>query len=241
MKNRVINVAVLILSLAVCGGSVYACCLYNTQYAFIPCYVACAGFFLFFASLLHELGHVLFGSFSKIKVRIERLRPFSSSSVQIIPKNYKSLKGRMLCTAVGGLVINFLFIALGAVALFVPEVPVYISLVLPASFYIFVLNALPLQFASGKTDGLVIYELAKNTDNAKVLLSVLTVQAQVLGGKPIEEVDEKLLFDLPQIQEDDPAFISLAELRYEYFKAKGEEDKAALWQTRFEELKKEYT
>ncbi len=72
------------------------------------------------------------------------------------------------------------------------------------------------------------------------MLAVLTVQAQVLNGKPIKEVDESLLFSVPQIQEDDPAFISLTELRYEYFKAKGEEEQAEKFKTRFEELKKEY-
>ncbi len=59
---------------------------------------------------------------------------------------------------------------------------------------------MPCECSDGKTAGLVIYELAKQSDSAKVMLSVLTLQAQVLKGKPVEEVDEKLLFGVPQIQ-----------------------------------------
>lgn len=191
------------------------------------------------ASFLHECGHVLFGLFVKIKA-VPKFSFHSSSSCQIIPKTDKGLKSRIIFTTLGGITVNFLCVALGVVAFFVVALPFWLTVVAPASLYFFVLNVLPVVLVDGKTDGLVILELAKNTDSSKVLLAVLTVQAQVLNGKPIEEVDEKLLFDLPQIQEDDQAFISLTELRYEYFKAKGEEDKAELWRTRFEQLKEEY-
>ncbi len=69
----------------------------------------------------------------------------------------------------------------------------------------------------------------------------MAVQAQLLNGKQISEIDKNLLFNLPQIREDEPAFISLAELRSEYYRAVGDEENAALWLSRFEELKKEYS
>ena len=198
---------------------------------------------IYLSSLLHEFGHMLFGALVKISAvpKFTSWRKFlDAMSCTIKPKTDKNLKSRIVFTTLGGLFVNFIFIVLGIVALTVPAVPTYLSAFLGSSLYLFILNSLPLNLKDGKTDGLVISELAKNTDNAKVLLAVLTIQAQVLNGKPIEEVDEKLLFDLPQIQEDDQAFISLTELRYEYFKAKGEQDKAQLWKTRFEELKEEY-
>lgn len=191
------------------------------------------------SSLLHELGHMLFGAIVNIKA-VPKFSLFGSSSCKIIPQTDKSLRFKVGFTAVGGLVVNFLFAILGLIPLFVSAVPMCLCIFLPASTYLFLMNVYAVEFTSGKTDGLVVYELIENGAEAKVLLSVLTVQAQVLNGKPIEEVDEKLLFDLPQIREDDPAFISLAELRYEYFEAKGEEKKAEVWKTRFEELKKEY-
>lgn len=243
MKARIISIVLIVLSLALLGYCVYAISMefgYLGEWGKILCIFASLVCILL-VTPVHELGHMLFGACVKIKAKPKiTLRLDSPSFCKIIPKTDKNLKGRIIFTTFGGLAVNLIFIILGVVALFVPAVPVWLSVALPPSFYLFVLNALPLSFSTGKTDGLVILELAKNTDNAKVLLAVLTVQAQVLNGKPIEEVDEKLLFDLPQIQEDDQAFISLTELRYEYFKAKGEEDKAELWKNRFEELQKEY-
>ena len=68
----------------------------------------------------------------------------------------------------------------------------------------------------------------------------MTAQAQILAGKPAEQLDKKLLFGVPQIREDDPAFISLTELRYEYFKGKGDEAEAQKYKERLEDLKKQY-
>ncbi|MDE7083556.1 MAG: hypothetical protein K2O89_07660 [Clostridia bacterium] len=191
------------------------------------------------SSLLHELGHMLFGAICKIKA-VPKFKLFGSSCCNLIPKTDKKLRVRLFFTALGGVLVN---LAVSVIIIFVVRyaaAPAWLTFLVPSNVYLLILNIFPAWFNSGKTDGLVCNDLLNNNDAAKVLLAVLTVQAQVLNGKTIEEVDEKLLFGLPQIQEDDPAFISLTELRYEYFKAKGEEEKAELWQTRFEELKKEY-
>lgn len=192
-----------------------------------------------FASFVHELGHMLFGAIVGIKAK-PKFSLFGSSSCQIIPKTDKNLKNKVIFTASGGLAVNAIFVILGVIAMFVPQVPMWLAVFMPASLYLFIINSLMCELWNGKTDGLVISEIASGDDNAKVLLAVLAVQAQVLKGKPIEEVDESLLFGLPQIREDDQAFIALTELRYEYFKAKGEEEKAQGCKARFEELKNDY-
>lgn len=188
---------------------------------------------------LHELGHLLFGATVKIKA-VPKFSLTGSSSCKIIPKTDKNLKKRVIFTALGGLIVNGLLIILGIVAFSVNAVPIWLSLPLPSSVYILCLNSVPFITRSGKTDGLVISELLKDSDEAKVTLAVLAVQAQILNGKPIGEVDESLLFSVPQIREDDAGFISLTELRYEYFKAKGDTEKAQFYKTRFDELKNEY-
>ena len=199
------------------------------------------------SEILHELGHTLFGAAVKIKAVPDKdflkqtlLNWWDASSCKIIPGTEEGLRGRIIFTAIGGAAVNSLFIVLGIVALCVDAVPTELCALLPASFNLLALNALPFNFDGGKSDGAVIAELIKNGDEAKVLLAVLKVQAQVLGGKPINEIDEKLLFDLPQIREDDVSFISLCELRYEYFAAQGDTENAEKWRARFEELKKEY-
>lgn len=195
------------------------------------------------ASILHECGHALFGLFSGVRARLG-IRSvasfFKPSSVDVIPKTDKNLKSRLIVTSLGGVTVNFLFVVFGILALAMPQIPMWLSGVIVAHLSLFFDNVFPIEHKTGKTDGLVIAELIKNEDSAKVMLAVLTVQAQVLNGKPIAEVDEKLLFDLPQIQEDDPAFISLTELRSEYFAVKGDIEQAQKYKSRFEQLKEDY-
>ena len=192
-----------------------------------------------FCSFMHEAGHMLFGAVCKLKAR-PHFSVFGSSSCKIVPKTDKNLRRRLCFTVCGGLIVNLLFCIVGIVALDVKGCPVWLSLFIPASVYLLIMNAMPVKFSSGNTDGLTVLELLQLSPEAEVLLSVLTVQAQVLNGKPIEEIEEKLLFGVPQIAEDEEAFIALTELRYEYFKAKGEIEKSEAYRSRFEELKKEY-
>lgn len=194
-------------------------------------------------AFLHELGHVLFGLFSKVRAKISLASIFvffKPSSCEIIPKTEHGIKKRLIATATGGLIVNLIFIIFGIIAITVSAVPTYLAMVTPASFYLFYINICPVETGGGKTDGLLISEIYKEEDSAKVMLAVLTVQAQLLNGKPIAEVDPKLLFDLPQIQEDEPAFISLTELRAEYFQAIGDIEQAQKYQSRFEQLKQDY-
>lgn len=192
-----------------------------------------------FSSLMHELGHMLVGAICKIKA-VPKFKLFGSSCCELVPKTDKNLKWRLIFTARGGLIINFLLFVLGIIALSVAAVPVWLAVFMPANIYLYILNCFPVALGGGKTDGLISWELLSENDCAKVMLAVLTVQARVLSGTPIEQIDKELLFGVPQIQEDDPAFISLTELRYEYFKALGEEEQAKKYKARFEELKKEY-
>ena len=189
-----------------------------------------------FSSLMHEFGHIVVGAMCKINA-VPKLSLFGSSSCKIIPKTDKNLKWRVFFTAKGGVAFNALFFLLGLAALSIKDCPVWPTLFMPASIYLFILNDIPSEFAQGKNDGLICSEILNDTNEAKVMLAVLTVQAQVLNGKPIQEVEESLLMDLPVIREDDPAFISLTELRYEYFNAKGDGEQAEKCKARLEQLK----
>lgn len=195
--------------------------------------------FLPFASLFHELGHILFGALVGIKA-VPKLKLFGSSSCKIIPKTYKNLRPKVFFTAMGGIIVNVLFVITGIVALCVRGCPSWLAVVMPTSVWLYLINIVPVRYSGGKTDGLILFEIAKNDDTAKVMLAVLSVQAQVLRGKPIQEIDENLLFGVPQIAEDEEAFIALTELRYEYFNAKGDGQQAEKYRLRFEELKNEY-
>ncbi len=195
------------------------------------------------AGVLHELGHAFLGLFTGLRGKLSKSSVFSlfkPLSVGLMPKTDKNLKGRLIATSLGGLFVNLLFIILGVLALAVPAIPVWISGIAIGHVTIFVDNALPAEYASGKTDGLVISELVKNEPEAQVTLAVLAVHAHLLGGGSIETVNKSLLFDLPQIREDDPSFISLTALRAGYCRATGDVENAEKYRLRFEQLKAEY-
>ena len=243
MKFKIASCIAGIMSVAFAAGIMTLCWLEYKSGLMLWLLGAAAVVSLPVCSILHELGHVLFGAFSKVRAKIgwgSIFVFFKASSCEIIPKTEHGIKKRLIATALGGLVVNIIFIIFGIIALNVSAIPTYLAMVAPASFYLFVINITPVETGSGKTDGLLIAEVINEEDSAKVMLSVLTVQAQILNGKPIAEVDEKLLFDLPQIREDDPAFISLTELRAEYFSAKGDAEQAQKYQSRFEQLKEDY-
>lgn len=200
----------------------------------LPCFAAVI-LALPFASFLHELGHMLFGAAVKIKSK-PKLSLFGSSRCMLIPKTDKNLRGRLIFTALGGIIVNALFIVLGFVTIFVSVLPAWLCVFMPASVFLFLMNTVPAQLQSGKTDGQVLSGLISLSDEAVVMLAVMTVQARVLNGAKIEEVDEGLLFDLPVIREDDESFIALTGLRYEYCKAKGDEQGEKLYAARLKEL-----
>lgn len=249
MKNLVLKIVSYILWVLCTAGVI--------GYIFYTCYVIHSYgtadiwlFLLFFvlsaltASGVHELGHFVFGLFSgmRAKLTVRSFLPFvRAPSVEIVPKKEDKLKSRLIVTALGGVLFNFIFIVLGLVALFVPQIPIWISPIAIWHLSIFFDNVLPVTYGTGKTDGLVIAELARNSPEAQVMLAVLAAQAHILSGKPIEELDRSVLFDLPQIMEDDPAFISLTELRAEYCEAVGDGENAAAYRARAEQLKGEYS
>lgn len=195
------------------------------------------------AGVFHELGHALFGLFSGLRGKISISSTFSLDrplSVGVVPRTDKNLKGRMIVTSLGGLAVNLIFIGAGILALAVPQIPIWISGIAVSNISVFIDNVLPVEYKTGKTDGLVISELLRNEPSAQVMLAVLAVHAHILGGKSIETVDKSLLFDVPQIREDDASFISLVELRARYCRAVGDIENADKYQARFEQLKAEY-
>lgn len=191
------------------------------------------------SSLMHELGHMFIGAMCKVRVK-PHFSLFGNSYCDVMPKTDKNLKTRVFFTAMGGILMNLLLFALGLLGIYLGGYFRIAGVVMPACTYLLLMNIMPAEFASGKTDGLILNNLLNNTDEAKVMLAVLGVQAQVLNGRPIGEVNENLLFDLPVIREDDPSFIALCELRYKYCEAVGNTAEAEKYKTRFEQLKEEY-
>jgi hypothetical protein len=98
---------------------------------------------------------------------------------------------------------------------------------LPYAAYLFLLNVLPLEYVSGKTDALVYRGIKKNYDAERCMLSVMEVQGRLFEGKTFAEIEEGHYFNLPQLCEDEPLYAAILDLRYRYFLEKEELEKAA--------------
>lgn len=245
--KRSVKVLLNILSVAVVVGFV-ALCIWRmiaeeSDSLVVVLWIAFAVISEISAGIFHELGHALFGLMSGVHAKLSKNSSFSiikPLSVAVIPKTDKNLKPRMIVTSLGGIVVNLIFIIVGILALVIPQIPIWLSGIAINNLNTFLENALPVEYNSGKSDGLVIWELIRNEDSAKVMLAVLAVHAHVLNGKGIGEVDKDILFNLPQICEDDPAFISLTDLRVRYFEAVGDTENAEKYSARLEQLKTDY-
>ncbi|MDE7380104.1 MAG: hypothetical protein K2N14_03530 [Clostridia bacterium] len=232
--------AVLAAGLAAWGGYVFCTQIKidgaTELYALIPVYLILVVLGAFLEQIVHEGAHFLVGSILSMGLKLPKLRLFKSSSVDVYPKGAKCIKLRFVLTAAAGLFFDLLLIVLGIFAFAIPSVPAIFGIAFPYAFYSFVINVVPFEYKSGKTDGLVIKEVLSKDDSAQVMLAVLKVQGLVNGGMLLKDIDENMLLDLPQIAEDDINFIILTQLRYEYYLAKGDDSTAYKYFLRYKDL-----
>jgi hypothetical protein len=241
MKGKIYFGIIIAISLALAAYCGYAFC---TQIeiadggisAVIGVYVASLFVSVIVIDILHEGGHFLVGTICRMGVKLPKFSLFKSSSVEVYPKGTKGMKARMAATTLAGCFITLLVIVVGVIGLTVPSVSVIFSIALPFSFYHFAINIAPFEYSSGKTDGLVALELLQNKPTAQVMLAILKVQGLMRSGVKLEDIDEGLLLDLPQLQEDDINFIILTQLRYEYYLARGNDNEAYKYFMRYKDL-----
>ena len=203
------------------------------------------GFIL--SPILHELGHVSFALIAKMeciyvkcfcfkiyvkngKKRLGFASPFSADETQAVPLCGGNMKKRAILYTIGGLVFSGIFLILisgAAIALLsVREINYVLWGILPYAVYLFMLNIVPAEYASGKTDILVYIGLKKGFDAEKNMLSAMEIQGQLCEGKSFAEIDESLYFDVPQLCEDEPLFALMLDLRYRLCLERGDMQKA---------------
>lgn len=197
-----------------------------------------------FASVvLHELGHLLFGAaaglrFCSFSVRFLQIgrgfrvrfrgNPDFAGETVMLPKNGKRVRGKLAVFAVGGSVLNFLYGILFTVFIFtLPQSPVLVmfEMLAPISLFEGLIALYPADLTAGRTDGLILLELIRNTPYALVLQSVLSAQGQLAEGS-YSHLSRLAIFELPAIREDDRLFLSLTQLRFEYCYFHGEKAEA---------------
>lgn len=241
MKNTVITVVAAVVSALATIALGFAFCLdkafANVElYVLIPIYIILVVLAAFADDLIHEGAHLLVGLICLMGVKPPKIRIFRSSSVDVFPYGSKHMRLRMAITAAAGLFFDFLLIALGVISVAVPSVPAFFCVVMPYALYAFIINVVPFEYKSGKTDGLVVWELITNKPTAQVMVNILKIQGLQHSGALMRELDEGLFLDVPQLPEDDVNYIILTQLRYEYYLAVGNDPEAYKYFMRYKDL-----
>lgn len=241
MKNTVVtSVAATLAVIAAAIGGYFFCtdAMFDgvELYVTIPVYIILVVLAAFADELVHEGAHLLVGLICLMGVKAPKIRLFKSSSVEVFPYGSRHMRARMAVTAAAGLFFDFLLTVLGVLAIAAPSVPVFLCVVLPYALYTFIINVVPFEYKSGKTDGLVTWELITNKPTAQVLVAILKIQGLQHSGKLMRELDEGLFLDVPQLPEDDINFIILTQLRYEYYLAVGNDSEAYKYFLRYKDL-----
>lgn len=193
---------------------------------------------LIVAPIVHELGHVFFAKLSNMsiqyvkafcfswrrtgkKLHFRMVSPFAHDETQVIPNGGEDMQKRAYRYAVGGLICS------GVLWLLLLLASAIVTVLWNANYllwgasvyvgYLFLLNALPLEYASGKTDVAVCVGIKKGYDEEKVMLSAMYIQGEAVAGKHYGDIDEKFYFDIPVLAEDQPLFALILQLRYRYF------------------------
>ncbi len=203
---------------------------------------------LFLAPTLHELGHVVFAAacgmepeyvkffcFKLVrkggKLRFSLASPFALDETQTLPMRGGNMQKRACLYTLGGLILEGAFtliIAIAAIVLACFEIYAF-SLwgFLPYAAYLFFMNAMPLEYPSGKTDALVYQGLKKGASAEANMLAAMEIQGRLFAGESFSEIDEMLYFSSPQLCEDEPLFAVMLDLQYRYYLEKNELEKAA--------------
>lgn len=202
----------------------------------------------FILTLVHELSHLISGKINgfqfsaitiwflkwykeKNKVKFKfTIFGEEAGYTEMIPKTCENLAIRYKNMALAGPISSLVLALVGIVPLFFNFLPAWLfcgwALFLPLGIYFFLSSLLPSSSGGVRNDGGVIYGINKNDDSTKVMLNILSIQAQMFQGKTPAQVDKSLYFDLPQLPEDDINFIMLLNARYLYHLDKGEYQKA---------------
>ena len=148
MKARLLTVFALLAAVACALPCGHAFCTRAdifglSGYALIGVYIALLAACVVLTDIAHECGHMLAGLCCKMGVKLQKYRPFNSSSVEVHPRGAGHMRLRMIITASGGLLITALVAALGLTALFVPALHPVCCVLAPYPVYLFIVNVVP--------------------------------------------------------------------------------------------------
>ena len=205
-------------------------------------------------TIAHELGHLIFGKINGFKFssmviwffkwqKLDKKTTFSfvmlgeeAGYTEMVPTKEDDIEKGFYAMTLGGLIGSAIITALGIPALFITTLPrwlfIFWIMLIPIGVYFVFGTLLPCSTDGVLNDGAVLYHFKKQTDNSKVMVNLLKIQANLFCGKTPSEIDESLYFDVPQLAEDNPNFALLLNARYAYYLDKKDYENAKLMTTR---------
>ncbi|MBP5308762.1 MAG: hypothetical protein J6Z34_06475 [Clostridia bacterium] len=209
-------------------------------YVFVPLFISGLAFTVYAGIVLHEAGHLVFGLFAGMKFKELRIPFFIIRSSNGRIKVFFNVKNSFLGScemypsgsgipypkafaweAFGGLAGSFTALSVSVLFLiltpFISAYPVILfGFAAPFLYVILLENAFPAEVNGARTDGGQLLEILRKTPSSQVLVSVLTAQACYRAGKAPSELPYELLFNVPQIPENDSNYALLLNNRYLY-------------------------
>ncbi len=204
-------------------------------------------FSLALAPTVHEFGHLAFAKANAMKLKYIKFfcfqilaqkgkkrfgfaNPFAPDQTQVLPQKGGDMQRRAGAYALGGLVFGGIFLAVIVAVFFLLLIFVganyFLLGAIPYVAYLFFLNLPPLEYASGKTDTLILRGVKKGADAEKIMLACMQIQGELSEGKSYGEIDKELYLSLPQLPEDEPMYAMNLFFRYRYHLEKKELDEA---------------
>ncbi len=199
-------------------------------------------------TFFHELGHLIGGKINGFrfvsmsvlffKWEIYEGRVFFSFTLpgdefgytQMIPESVENVGVRYKKMTAFAILFTFIPTILGIIPLLINSLPLWGYCIwatfLPIGVFSILDNGLPTSSMGVRNDGAIIYGLNKMDDSSKVLVNLLSIQAQTFNGKTPAEIDSKYYFELPQLKEDEINFFLLLNAQYNYYLDNGDYDNA---------------
>ena len=216
----------------------------------LPVLAACC-MLLRLDSLVHESGHFLFGLLAGLKPRrvafgwvsfgeggVRFGRRSAAGETRFSLKKPQEAHAKLIAATVGG---PFLGIVFGVVMLALYFVlPMHPALTFFTFFATWCLaealmELLPAELPAGKTDGLVLKELIKRTGETEIAVRVMQAQL-LLQNRSAGTLPRELLFDVPVVREDSPAFIELLKLQADFLHEHGDGEGEAAVRVRLQAI-----
>jgi hypothetical protein len=164
------------------------------------------------------------------KKRLGFANPFAADETQVLPKGGENMEKRAYAFTVGGLVYGgvyfVLLLAATVVCLCLEAGAFTVYATLPYAAYLFLLNVIPAEYPTGKTDALIARGMKNGNAVEKTMLNVMRIHGELQSGKSYAEIDEEVYISAPQIAMDEPLYVAIMDARYRYFLELEEYEKA---------------